>query len=86
MPLCLRDQNLDWREIDDDIVVLDGQDAIYLAVRGSGPLLWRMLADSTTRERLVDALVETYDIGESRAADDVDEFIATLSERGLLAS
>jgi hypothetical protein len=85
MTLCLREQDLDWREIDDEIVVLDVRDAMYLAVRGSGAVLWRLLANTTTRDGLVDALVETYDIDETRAAGDVDEFLATLNERGLLA-
>jgi len=86
MTLCLRGPDLDWREIDDEIVALDTRDAIYLAVRGSGAVLWRLLADSTTRGGLVNALVETYGIDETRAGEDVDAFLATLNERGLLAS
>jgi Coenzyme PQQ synthesis protein D (PqqD) len=86
MTLCLRGHDLDWREIDDEIVVLDVRDATYLGVWGSGAMLWRLLADSTTRDGLVDALVETYEIDEVRAAGDVDEFLATLNDRGLLAS
>jgi hypothetical protein len=85
MTLCLREQDLDWRDIADEIVALDAQDAVYLAVQGSGALLWRLLANSTTRDGLIEALVETYDIDAKRASDDVDEFLATLSERGLLA-
>ena len=86
MTLCLREQDLDWREVEGEIVALDAQGALYLAVRGSGAVLWRLLADSTTRDGLVHALVETYDIDATRAGDDVDEFLTTLGERGLLAS
>jgi len=86
MTLSLREQDLDWREIEDEIVALDTQGAVYLAVHGSGAVLWRLLADCTTRDGLVTALVDTYDIDATRAGDDVDEFLATLSERGLLAS
>ena len=86
MSLCLREHQLDWREIDDEIVALDGRDAVYLAVHGSGVLVWRMLAASTTRERLVEALVEQYGIETPRAAADVDAFLATLHDQGLLTS
>ena len=86
MTLCLREQDLDWRDIDDEIVALDAQGAVYLAVQGSGAVLWRLLAHSTTRERLVEALVETYDVDSASAGDDVDEFLETLSKRGLLGS
>lgn len=86
MTPCLREQDLDWRQIDDEIVALDKQGAVYLAAQGSGTLLWRLLAETTTRDKLVAALVETYGIDPARGGSDVDEFLATLNERGLLAS
>jgi hypothetical protein len=82
----LRTDDLDWREIDDEIVALDTRDSVYLAVQGSGALVWRLLAESTTRGRLVEALVERYGIDSTRATVDVDAFLATLNDRGLLAS
>jgi Coenzyme PQQ synthesis protein D (PqqD) len=86
MTLRLRERDLDYRDINDEIVALDAQGAVYLAVRGSGALLWRLLASAATRETLVETLVETYDIDPATAGDDVDEFLATLSERGLVLS
>jgi len=86
MTLCLRKEDLDWRDIADEIVALDAQGAVYLAVQGSGAVLWRLLAESTTRDGLVEALVETYGIDATRAGDDVDEFLTTLNEQGLLVS
>ena len=62
MTLCLRKEQLEWRDIGDEIVALDAEDSVYLAARGSGALLWRLLAESTTRNGLVEALVETYGI------------------------
>jgi Coenzyme PQQ synthesis protein D (PqqD) len=85
MTLCLRKKDLEWRDIDNEIVALDAQGAVYLAVRGAGVFLWRLLADSSTRDGLVEALVETYQIDAARAGDDVDEFLTTLNDRGLLA-
>lgn len=86
MTLCLRRDDLDWREIGDEIVVLDARSAVYLAVGGAGALLWRLLADATTRECLVETLVATYRIDPNHAGADVDEFLATLSRHGLLSS
>ncbi len=86
MTLCLRERDLEWREIDDEIVALDGRDGVYLSVHGAGALVWRLLADAATREGLVDALVERYQIDSARAGQDVDSFLSTLSERGLLTS
>lgn len=86
MTLCLREDDLDWREIDDEIVVLDTRDAVYLSVQGSGALVWRLLAESTTKDSLIEALVEKYGVDSTRATADVDAFLATLNDRGLLAS
>lgn len=86
MTLSLREQDLDWRDINDEIVALDAQGAMYLAVRGSAAVLWRLLAGAATRETLVEMLVKTYEIDAATAGDDVDEFLLTLSERGLLLS
>lgn len=86
MKLGLRTQDLTWNQIDDDIVVLDGRNAVYLAVTGSGALLWRMLAAHATREELVEALLRTYDVGEQRAEDDTDAFLNALRAQELLAA
>jgi hypothetical protein len=85
MTLRLRPDDLEWREIDSDIVVLDGRDATYLTLNGTGAVLWRMLAATATRDELVGALLDRYDVQESTAAADTDAFLATLSEQGLLA-
>jgi hypothetical protein len=84
--VCLRGHDLDWREIHDEIVALDGRNAVYLALEGSGALLWRLLAESTTRHGLVQALITTSGIDAPCAAADVDEFLSTLNEHGLLGS
>lgn len=86
MTLRLRTDDLEWREIDSDIVILDGRDATYLTLNGSGALLWRRLADSATRDELVKVLLETYAVDHPTAAADTDAFLAALSEQGLLAA
>jgi hypothetical protein len=55
-------------------------------VQGSGTLVWRLLAESTTRDGLIEALVDKYGIESAQASTDVDAFLATLEHRGLLAS
>lgn len=86
MTLRLRTEELEWREIDSDVVVLDGREAAYLTLNGSGALLWRMLSRSATRDELVDALLDAYEVDPTTAAADADAFLTTLSEQGLLAT
>ncbi|MGH3625901.1 MAG: PqqD family protein [Sciscionella sp.] len=86
MKLRLRTEDLEWREIDDDIVILDAHDATYLTLNGSGALLWRMLAISATREELVKALLDQYTGADATAEADTDTFLDALREQGLLAA
>jgi len=86
MSLQLRTDDLKWREIDNDIVILDGREATYLTLNGSGALLWRMLAVSATREELIGALLDAYEVDHATAVADTDTFLAALSEQRLLVS
>jgi hypothetical protein len=80
----LRDGDLAWTEVDDEIVALDETTAMYLAANEAGALLWRALASGATRDELVDLLAGTYALSPDRAAADTDAFVGSLRERGLL--
>jgi hypothetical protein len=80
----LRDGAVEWREIDGEIVALDRPAGEYVAVTGSGALLWPLLVAGTTRDALVEALVRRFDVEPETAARDVDRFVETLAARGLL--
>lgn len=82
--LRLRDADLHWREIDGEIVALEARSSTYVAANGAGAVLWRALAEGTTRERLADELVCAFGIERGRAAADADRFVEELAAQGLL--
>ena len=84
--LRLRDSDVHWREIDGEIIALEASGSRYVAANGSGTRLWRALAAGTTRDELVDELVQAYEIDRARAEADTDTFLAQLREQGLLAA
>ena len=84
--LRLRDSDVHWREIDGEIIALEASGSRYVAANGSGTLLWRALAAGTTRDELVDELVQAYEVDRTRAEADTDTFLAQLREQGLLAA
>ena len=83
--LRLRDSDVHWREIDGEIIALEARGSTYVAANGAGTLLWHALVAGTTREQLVDALVDAYGIDREQAAADTERFLAQLAEQGLLA-
>jgi hypothetical protein len=82
--LRLRENDLAWRTVDDEMIAIDVRDSTYLTANDSGALLWSALAAGTTRDELTSNLVATYGIDADTAAADVERFLTDLRERGLL--
>lgn len=83
--LRLRDEGLNWREIDGEVVVLDIERSHYLNLNATGCVLWLMLAEGATERQLVDKLIAEFAVTEPTARDDVEAFVASCRENGLLA-
>jgi Coenzyme PQQ synthesis protein D (PqqD) len=82
--LRLREEGLKWREIDGEMVAVDVRTSTYLSANPSGMALWEPLSEGTSRDALVETLVETFGIDRERAGADVDAFIGELRARDLL--
>jgi hypothetical protein len=82
----LRETDLFWREVDGEIVVLDGQKWEYLKLNESGMLLWRTLVGGATGSQLVAKLTDTYNLDEAQGIADVEAFLGRLAELNLLAA
>jgi hypothetical protein len=74
-----------WRQVDDEVVILDERTSVYLSANGSGTLLWKALAGGTTRKELTRQLMDTYKIDAETATADVESFLEGLAANGLLA-
>ena len=78
------------RQVADTWVVLPLGEATVdfkgmLTLNESGILLWRLLEKGTTREALAAALTEEYEVSETEALADADEFVQKLRVVGCLA-
>ncbi len=82
--LRLRNQALEWREIEGEVVAVDTRKAIYMAINHTGAVLWPALAEGATREELVERLTKSYEVDRGAAEGDVDAFVAMLEEQDLL--
>lgn len=82
--LRLRDHAAEWLEQNGETVLLDLGRSWYLGLNQSATRLWSELVQGTTRDRLIERLQSDYGVSQSRAAADVDAFVAECTERGLL--
>lgn len=72
-------------DIDDEIVVMRLDNGDFFSIAGTGASIWRLIDGTRTREQLIAALGEDFDVEEPAIAEDVDEFLSRLTEIGLLA-
>ncbi len=82
----LRVDDITWREIDGDLVILDLRSSTYLTTNASGTLLMKQLTEDRTLQQLIQAMVDAFDIPDRLAQEDVLTFLDELGARGLLDS
>ena len=73
-----------WRSVDGEVIALDAVKSEYLAVAGSGAILWEALARGTTEAELRELLCSRYDVEPERAERDIARFLDELRRAGLL--
>lgn len=77
------------REIAGDYIVIPtGQTVLefngLITMNDVGVSLWKLLQEEVTMEDLVAGILEEYDVEEEVAREDIQEFLNTLTEGGIL--
>jgi Coenzyme PQQ synthesis protein D (PqqD) len=84
--LMLRADDVVWRVVGEELVVLELATSTYLTLNGTARQLWEGLTEGATAEDLVEMLVDRYGIPKEHAVEDVQSFLAALTDRGLLVA
>ena len=82
--IVVRAQELTWRVVDREIVLLDLRTSRYFSINSSGSVLWRLLSQGTSRASLSGELRRTYGLDDAQAIGDVDRFVGELESHGLV--
>jgi hypothetical protein len=80
----IRKDDLTWRVLNGEVVVLDLRTSVYLSVNNTGKALWDLLVEGADEERLVRTLIDQFGIAEETARGDVVAFLSLCSDRDLL--
>ena len=71
-----------------EIVVPVGENASkfngMITLNETGSFFWDSLSQETTKEEVVEKVLEIYEVGREKAEADFDKFTAMLKENGLL--
>ena len=84
-PVRARSRDLEWRRVDEEVVILDLRSQRYMSLNHAGARLWPLLVSGTTRQQLIEELVGAYGIDANEAGGDVDVLLGQLAQADLLA-
>jgi Coenzyme PQQ synthesis protein D (PqqD) len=80
----LRTDDVVQQETDGETVLLDLRSSTYFVVNETGTCLLPLLLEGVERQALLDALLETFDVGEQQAGEDLDRFVEDLRRQDLI--
>lgn len=77
------------REIAGDYIIIPTGKAVLefnglITVNEVGVSLWKMLQEEATYEELVKGILDEYDVEETVAREDIQEFLDRLSKAGII--
>jgi hypothetical protein len=79
-----RGDDMSWREIDGEVIVLDLKSATYLRLNPSGALLWRRLDTGATGPDLSKVLADEFGLPADQAHHEVVAFLDSCLSKDLI--
>lgn len=78
------------KKVAGDVIVIPAEQALVdfkaiITLNETGAFLWELLKEETTKEKLLENMLKEYDAEKEVLSADIDEFVAVLEEKGLLA-
>ena len=70
--------------IDDEVVMMSSEKGMYYNLNPIGSRIWELLETPQTIESLCAQLMDEYYVDEATCKQETEEFIQSLSERGLI--
>jgi PqqD family protein of HPr-rel-A system len=70
--------------VDDEVVVMHLDSGDFFSLKDSARTIWEHIDGARSRETLIADLAQDYGIGAEQITPDVDDFLARLSDAGLL--
>jgi hypothetical protein len=71
--------------LEGEAVLLDLTTKRYFRLNATSATIWRAVEEGKSRDEIVLALLESFEVDESIAAPAVDETLSDLEQRGLLS-
>lgn len=77
-------ENIVWRDVDNEVVILDIESGNYFTLDGVGRMIWKHLADGNSIADTTEAVINEYDVSEENAKSDIEGLIEQLKEEKII--
>ena len=81
--VCIPDGVLS-RDLQGEMVVLDLKTGVYFGLDPVGTRIWHLVQEHQSLQKVLDSMVEEYEVGEAQCTQDLLSFVAKMLERGLV--
>lgn len=71
-------------EVDGEIVLICASTGEFFAIKGTGVEIWHLLDDPQSVEQMVESLTSEFEIDQSAARTEVEEFLGKLEKLGFV--
>jgi hypothetical protein len=76
--------NVVWRDLDGEIVILNLTSGVYFSVDGVGTRIWTLMAEQVATEEIVRKLISEFEVEEAQLRSDMESLVKDLAGQGLI--
>jgi len=73
-----------FRILGDEAVILNVASGVYFGLDNVGTRMWQLISEHGTRDKVIEVMLEEYDVEEAQLRTDLEKLIQQLSEKGLV--
>jgi len=73
-----------WRDLSDEVVILNLATGVYFGLDGAGEQMWHQLVEQPSLEKALESLNKQFDVEPDQLRRDVEDLLNQLAEKGLV--
>jgi len=73
-----------FRILGDEAVILNLASGVYFGLDSVGTRMWQLISEHGSTDKVVEAMLEEYEVEEGKLRDDLEKLMQQLSEKGLV--
>ena len=77
-------ENVIWEELSGELIVFKLDNGQYYRFNNTGLIVWKGIADSLTKDAIIEKMASTFTIDSAQSAKDIKVFLAELKKEKLI--